>query len=47
MGPAAKVAVTLKPQESQILVNIIDNGQGVPNNIRKSLFEPFVSEGKQ
>ena len=47
LGTAAKVAVTLEAQESQILVNVIDNGPGVPNNIRKSLFEPFVSEGKQ
>jgi signal transduction histidine kinase len=47
MGPAARVEITLEPQKEQILVNIIDNGRGVPSNIRKSLFEPFVSEGKQ
>jgi signal transduction histidine kinase len=47
MGPAATVAVTLEAQERQILVNVIDNGPGVPIKIRKSLFEPFVSEGKQ
>ena len=47
MGSAARVEITLEPQKQQILVNVIDNGQGVPNNIRKSLFEPFVSEGKQ
>jgi signal transduction histidine kinase len=47
MGPAAKVAVTLETQDRQILVNITDNGPGVPKKIRKSLFEPFVSEGKQ
>jgi signal transduction histidine kinase len=47
MGSSAKVAVTLESQESQILIHVIDNGPGVPNNIRKSLFEPFVSEGKQ
>jgi nitrogen-specific signal transduction histidine kinase len=29
------------------LVNVTDNGPGVPLKIRKSLFEPFVSEGKQ
>jgi nitrogen-specific signal transduction histidine kinase len=46
MGPAARVEITLEPQKEKILVNVIDNGQGVPNNIRKSLFEPFVSEGK-
>jgi nitrogen-specific signal transduction histidine kinase len=26
---------------------VIDDGPGVPDSIRKSLFEPFVSEGKQ
>jgi signal transduction histidine kinase len=47
LGSSARVAVTLEAQESQILVNVIDNGPGVPKNIRNSLFEPFVSEGKQ
>ncbi len=47
IGAQARVAVTLESQEHQILVNITDNGPGVPHNIRKSLFEPFVSEGKQ
>jgi signal transduction histidine kinase len=42
----ASVAVTLESQEHQILVNVTDNGPGVPPRIRKSLFEPFVSEGK-
>ena len=30
-----------------MIVNVIDNGGGVPLTIRESLFEPFVSEGKQ
>ena len=41
------VLVTLEAREQQILVNVIDNGAGVPEKIRESLFEPFVSEGKQ
>ena len=44
---SAKVVVTLDTQERQIIVNVTDNGPGVPEKIRKSLFEPFVSEGKQ
>ena len=28
-------------------VSLIDNGPGVPERVRHSLFEPFVSEGKQ
>jgi signal transduction histidine kinase len=47
VGSAARVAVTLESQDRQILVNVTDNGPGVPQTIRKSLFEPFVSEGKQ
>jgi nitrogen-specific signal transduction histidine kinase len=37
----------LEVREQQVIVNVIDNGAGVPEKIRKSLFEPFVSEGKQ
>jgi signal transduction histidine kinase len=47
MGESTKVVVTLESQERQIIVNVIDNGPGVPEKIRESLFEPFVSEGKQ
>lgn len=47
MGMSAKVMVILETQERQMIVNVIDNGPGVPENIRESLFEPFVSEGKQ
>ena len=44
---AARVLVTLGARGRQMIVNVIDNGAGVPEKIRKSLFEPFVSEGKQ
>ena len=44
---AARVLVTVEVREHQIIVNVIDTGAGVPEKIRKSLFEPFVSEGKQ
>lgn len=47
MGVSAKVMVTLELQDHQIVVNVVDNGPGVPEKIRTSLFEPFVSEGKQ
>lgn len=46
-GVSAKVVVTLETQERQIIVNVIDNGPGVPEKIRKNLFDPFVSDGKQ
>jgi signal transduction histidine kinase len=47
MGASAKVVVTLETRERQMIINVVDNGPGVPEKIRKSLFEPFVSEGKQ
>ncbi|WP_188555167.1 sensor histidine kinase [Edaphobacter dinghuensis] len=46
IGASAKVVIALETQEHQIIVNVIDNGPGVPEKIRKSLFDPFVSEGK-
>lgn len=47
LGDAAYVLTTLEVRDQYVIVNVIDNGAGVPENIRKSLFEPFVSEGKQ
>jgi len=41
------VTVTLQTCESEIVIHVTDNGDGVPNGIRRTLFEPFVSEGKQ
>jgi len=46
-GRAAEVVVSLEAHEGQIILNVVDNGSGVPEGIRKTLFDPFVSEGKQ
>ena len=46
-GPSGQVKITLESKGQYMVVSVIDNGAGVPENIRKSLFEPFVSEGKQ
>jgi signal transduction histidine kinase len=46
-GRAANVMVALEVQEKHVIMNVIDNGEGVPGSILNSLFEPFVSEGKQ
>lgn len=46
-GTEAHVETTLEVHEKQIYVNIIDNGPGVPGKVRDTLFQPFVSEGKQ
>ena len=46
-GKQASVVMTLEVQPNHLVVHVIDNGDGIPENIRYSLFEPFVSEGKQ
>ena len=34
-------------RDGKIIIEVQDNGPGVPESIRNSLFQPFVSEGKQ
>lgn len=46
-GRTPEVALTLEVFEQEITLRVKDNGVGVPDNIRTSLFDPFVSEGKQ
>jgi signal transduction histidine kinase len=46
-GREANVLMTLETRGGHIVVSVIDNGAGVPENIRSRLFEPFASEGKQ
>jgi signal transduction histidine kinase len=46
-GEAPTAAITLESREQYMIINVVDNGAGVPERIRESLFEPFVSEGKQ
>ena len=43
----AHIIVTLEVRQADIILEVADNGDGVPENIRSTLFEPFVSEGKQ
>jgi len=44
---AAQVVAQLNVEADKITLDVMDNGQGVPENIRTTLFQPFVSEGKQ
>lgn len=44
---APQVTATLKVVGKYIVLEVVDNGEGVPERIRTSLFQPFVSEGKQ
>lgn len=43
----ARVEARLDVRDGMIAIEIEDNGPGVPESIRSSLFQPFVSEGKQ
>jgi signal transduction histidine kinase len=42
-----EVRASLKSERDSVSVTIVDNGPGVADEIRQSLFDPFVSQGKQ
>jgi nitrogen-specific signal transduction histidine kinase len=42
-----EVRVSLDADKKTVSVTIVDSGPGVPEEIRESLFDPFVSQGKQ
>jgi signal transduction histidine kinase len=42
-----EVRVSLSAEDNTVSVTIVDSGPGVPEGIRESLFDPFVSEGRQ
>ena len=46
-GRAAHVSARLRAEGNDLILDVTDNGEGIPEGIRNSLFEPFVSEGKQ
>ncbi|HEX3893942.1 MAG TPA: ATP-binding protein [Terracidiphilus sp.] len=46
-GEPPKVAVSVDVRPTAVILGVQDNGDGVPESIRATLFEPFVSEGKQ
>lgn len=43
----ASVEARLAVHDGMIVIEVQDSGPGVPESIRTSLFQPFVSEGKQ
>ncbi len=43
---APEIRIALSENAEEILFRIADNGPGVPETIRESLFQPFVSVGK-
>jgi signal transduction histidine kinase len=42
-----RIDVWITERASEIEITVADNGRGVPNAIRATLFEPFVSQGKE
>ena len=46
-GSAPSVIIQAEAAVDVLSVAVIDNGPGVPEGVLHSLFEPFVSEGKQ
>ena len=46
-GRSSVVTARLYDAGKSVCIDIVDNGSGVPAAVRATLFEPFVSEGKQ
>jgi len=42
-----EVRVSLEACGFDMVLDVVDNGSGIPSSIRDNLFEPFVSAGKQ
>jgi signal transduction histidine kinase len=45
--PAGRIDIELKGIAGAIEIKIADNGRGIPDPIRNTLFDPFVSQGKE
>lgn len=43
----AQIEVSLEEIQNGVEIKIADNGRGIPSSIRNTLFEPFVSQGKE
>ena|GEM_PF-366617 len=46
MPEGGRVSIAGSRQSDHIRIDVIDNGPGLPSEVRDRLFEPFVSDGK-
>ncbi len=42
-----RIEVSISEKASEVEIKIADNGRGIPDAIRGTLFEPFISQGKE
>jgi signal transduction histidine kinase len=45
-GTKPHVSISATNRKEDVVIDVTDNGEGVPAGLRDTLFEPFVSEGK-
>jgi signal transduction histidine kinase len=46
MTAGGEITIEISEPGQEVLLKFIDNGPGIPNEIKESLFEPFVTHGK-
>ena len=44
---AGRIQIAISDLQSGVEIAVSDNGRGIPREIRQTLFEPFVSQGKE
>jgi len=44
--PDARIEIVAKKQDEQVVITIVDNGEGIPEKIRGTFWTPFVTFGK-
>jgi signal transduction histidine kinase len=47
MPAGGRLCISAKVGRSEVVVDIDDTGPGVPDHVRRGLFQPFLSSGKK